>query len=281
MARFKMFGGKKPTGVALQVTKIFTQHEDGTITVTVESLDDAIRNTQKITDQKNFVPGNAIYNEGVSILKQYLHACCDITHQLIKDGELESDKYNLLSAKTKSFRKQNELVNRLLMELKQERLEAGRKQREENPESEEAQAPFSEEQVSNIISEPDPKDPETHTAEEETKDGGWFRFDKINYTVRVRLMDGTYKDFRMAPEGSWRNTAIKWLQRMWDGFKKVIKSSTDKVIEVTKETGSIISKGWGNAITRIRSLGTKKKPDNFINENGDIEAVKKDEPKPE
>jgi hypothetical protein len=52
-------------------------------------------------------------------------------------------------------------------------------------------------------------------------------------------------------------------------------------IFVNKDTGSVISKGWENALTRIRSLGTKKKPDNFINENGDIEAIKKDEPKPE
>lgn len=279
MARFSPFGGKKPTKIELQVTKLFTQHEDGTITVTVESLDDAVRNTQKITNQKNFVPGNAIYNEGVNILKQYLHACCDITHQLIKDGELESDKYNLLNAKTKSFGKQNKLVNTLLTELKQERLEAARKQREENPESEEAQAPFSEEQVSNIIAEPDPEDPETHTVEEETKDGGWFGFNKINYTVRVRLMNGTYKEFQMIPEGSWRDTAIKWLQRMWAGFKKIVKSGADKVVEVTKDTGSAISKGWGNALTRIRSWTGKKQPDNFINDKGEIEAIKKDEPK--
>lgn len=276
MSRFKMFGGKKPTTVALQVTKIFTQHEDGTITVTVESLDDAVRNTQKITDQKNFVPGHAIYNEGVTILREYLRACCEITHQLLKDGEIEKDKYNLLNAKTKSFRKQNELVNNILKELREERLEAGRKQREENPTSEEAEAPFTEEQFSNIIAEPVPEDPDTHIAEEETKDGGWLRFDKINYTVKVRLQDGSFREFSLAPEGSWRNTALKWLERLWKGIKDLFKAGSDRVVSVAKETKTAFSTGWSNMTTRLFG---KKEPDNYVDEDGNIQPIKKDQPK--
>lgn len=56
-------------------------------------------------------------------------------------------------------------------------------QRTEAPESPEAKEPFTEEQKANIMAEPDMANPETHLAEETTKDGSKFRFNKIEYEL--------------------------------------------------------------------------------------------------
>ena len=204
--------------VAIKASKLIKFNNDGTAIVSEKVLDDIIRNAQKITDQKNFVPGNEIYKHGYPALQGFLTSARSVTQTLINDGRMPTDKYFLLSCKTKSFGKQNVLVNTILSDLRdQDRMEAIR-QREENPNSTEAKQPFTEEQLANISGNPDLNNPESHVVDETTKDGGRFRFDKINYEITIFKPDGTTTVLKLAPEGSWRFTVLKWIKKFIDAI---------------------------------------------------------------
>ena len=204
--------------VAIKASKLIKFDEQGNAIVSEKVLDDVIRNAQKVTTQKNFVPGSEVYSHGYPALQGFLGAARQITQTLINSGEMPIDKYMLLSCKTKSFDKQNVLANTILKDLRdQDQMEAVRK-RKEDPESVEAKQPFTEDQLANISSTPDLNNPESHVVDETTKDGGRFRFDKINYEITIFKDDGTTTVLKLAPEGSWRFTVLKWIKKFIDAI---------------------------------------------------------------
>ena len=121
------------------------------------------------------------------------------------------------------------------------------RQRQENPNSEEAKQPFTEDQLANISGNPDLNNPESHVVDETTKDGGRFRFDKINYEVTVFKDDGTTLVIKLAPEGSWRFTILKW-----------IKKFVDSIASGLSTIGTAISSGFKKA---FGGLFGKKEPE--------------------
>lgn len=250
---------KPQAGKAVIATKKIIKGPNGEILVTVESLDDVIRNSRKITSQKNFVPGNAIYDPGVATLKGFLKVAVDITTTLINDNNLDTDKYNLLSCKTKSFGSHNDLCNELLKEIKEERKVDAEIKKEVNPEDPENNKPFTEEQVANIQANPKLSDPESHEVEETTQDGGRMKFDKVAFTITVYLDNGTAKVIQLAPEGSWRQTVAKWLIIFFD--------SVAVAVNTVKET---FKTGFNRFTGLFKKKVEEKKPEAKVNDNHEV-----------
>lgn len=217
-----------PKEVLMKASHLIKTDANGDAIVSVEILDDIIRNSQKITSQKNFVPGHPAYAHGYPALQGFIGSARTVTKALINDGKLPSDKYMLLSCQTKSFGKQNTLVNTILQDYRDQDRMLAAQQREENPNSKEAKQPFAEDQLANISSNPDLNNPESHVVEETTKDGGRFQFDKINFEITVYKDDGTTVVFKLAPQGSWRFTVLTWIRNLYNsiagGFQSIGKS---------------------------------------------------------
>jgi hypothetical protein len=226
----------------------------GLAIISEEVLDDVIRNIKKITEQKNFVPNSPTYNHGVPAVKGMLTSACVFTTQLINSEKdpLETDKYGLLNACTNSFGKHNALINSLLVEIKNSGIvdqevaktkalqQATEKAIEEGtivpteapevppvPESEEQ--PFTDSQLANIKSNPNPDNPESNIVYETTQDGGRFKFDKENYEITVFLDNGMTRIIELAPEGSWRRTIIKWLEKLVVGAVVAVVAVKDTI----------------------------------------------------
>lgn len=244
----------KQQGRVIVATKKLIKGPNGEIMVTVESLDDIIRNAKKITAQKNFVPGNPIYEHGYATLKGFLMSAVQVTTALINDNNMDTDKYNLLSCKTKSFGTKNDLCNQILREIKEELAEDAKINKEVNPADPENAVPFTEEQIANIQANPKLADPESHEVEETTKDGGRMKFDKVNFEIHVYLQDGTVKTIQLAPEGSWRQTIAKWLIAFIDAVSVALTTAKDSIISgFNKFTGLF-----------------KKKPVAKVNQEGEV-----------
>lgn len=233
--------------VAIKASKHIKFNADGTAIINEKALDDTIRNAQKITKQKNFVPGNEIYKHGYPALQGFLASARQMTRQLINDGAMPTDKYLLLSAQTKSFGDQNTLANTILRDLRDQDLMEATRKRQEDPNSAEAKQPFTEDQLANISGNPDLSNPESHVVDETTKDGGRFRFDKINYEITVFKNDGTTVVIKLAPEGSWRFTVLKWI-------KKFVDSITSGLSTIGTAISSGFKKAWGGI------FGKKEEP---------------------
>lgn len=246
----------QPKEVTVKASKLIKFDENGQAIISEKVLDDVIRNAQKITSQKNFVPGSEVYSHGYPALQGFLASARQITQKLINDGIMPSDKYMLLSCKTKSFDKQNVLANTILRDLRdQDQMEAARK-REENPNSVEAKQPFTEDQLANISSTPDLNNPESHIVDETTKDGGRLRFDKINFEITIFKTDGTTVMIAIAPQGSWRFTILSWIRRMalsvssgfdsvrttvTEGFKRLFGRKTAEVAPPTPTNLKVVN----------------------------------------
>mgnify|MGYP007041527457 FL=1 len=244
----------KQQGRVIVATKKLIKGPNGEIMVTVESLDDIIRNAKKITSQKNFVPGNPTYEHGCATLKGFLMSAVQVTTALINDNNMDTDKYNLLSCKTKSFGTKNDLCNQILREIKEELAEDAKINKEVNPADPENAVPFTEEQIANIQANPKLADPESHEVEETTKDGGRMKFDKVNFEIHVYLQDGTVKTIQLAPEGSWRQTIAKWLIAFIDAVSVALTTAKDSIISgFNKFTGLF-----------------KKKPVAKVNQEGEV-----------
>ena len=245
---------KQPQGRVIVATKKLIKGPNGEIMVTVESLDDIIRNAKKITAQKNFVPGSPIYEHGYATLKSFLMSAVQVTTALINDNNMDTDKYNLLSCKTKSFGTKNDLCNLILHEIKEELAEDAKINKEVNPADPENAVPFTEEQIANIQANPKLADPESHEVEETTKDGGRMKFDKINFEIHVYLQDGTVKTIQLAPDGSWRQTIAKWLIAFIDAVSVAVTTVKDSIVSgFNKFTGLF-----------------KKKPVAKVNQEGEV-----------
>lgn len=245
---------KQPQGRVIVATKKLIKGPNGEIMVTVESLDDIIRNAKKITAQKNFVPGNPIYEHGYATLKGFLMSAVQVTTALINDNNMDTDKYNLLSCKTKSFGTKNDLCNQILREIKEELAEDAKINKEVNPADPENAVPFTEEQIANIQANPKLADPESHEVEETTKDGGRMKFDKVNFEIHVYLQDGTVKTIQLAPDGSWRQTIAKWLIAFIDAVSVAVTTVKDSIVSgFNKFTGLF-----------------KKKPVAKVNQEGEV-----------
>lgn len=229
--------------VAIKASKLIKFNDKGEAIVSEAILDDVIKNAVKITAQRNFVVGTEVYNHGYPALQGFLSSARIITSQLILTGEMEKDKYGLLSANTNAFKDHKKLVNSILADLRDQAKMEAEAQRTEAPESPEAKEPFTEEQKANIMAEPDMANPETHLAEETTKDGSKFRFNKIEYELTVFLQDGTTRVFQLAPEGSWRRTIIRWLEAFCRGVKSVVVGAKDLVVSGFKRFTGFFTKG--------------------------------------
>lgn len=209
----------KPTktnkAALLQTTRKYKMNKDQTIAVSIATLDDIIRNARKFVDgqRNNLVPGHALYSGAEATLKGYLQSAVSVTTQLINDNILQEDKYNVLSCKTKSFGTKNSLANELLREIKEELKEDAAMASEATGED---SAPFNPDQVANIQSEPVKDDADTHIVDETTNDGGRMEFDKVNFQIRVHLLDGNIRIIDLTPDGSWRQTIARWLVMFFD-----------------------------------------------------------------
>lgn len=229
--------------VAIKASKLIKFNDKGEAIVSEVILDDVIKNAVKITAQRNFVVGTEVYNHGYPALQGFLTSARIITSQLILSGEMEKDKYGLLSANTTAFKDHKKLVNSILSDLRdQDKMEA-EAQRKNAPESSEAKEPFTEEQKANIMAEPDMANPETHSAEETTKDGSKFRFNKIEYELTIFLQDGNTRVFQLAPEGSWRRTIVRWLEAFCRGVKSVVVGAKDLIVSGFKRFTGFFTKG--------------------------------------
>ena len=229
--------------VAIKASKLIKFNDKGEAIVSEVILDDVIKNAQKITSQRNFVVGTEVYNHSYPALVGFLTSARKITSELILTGEMEKDKYSLLSAKTNAFKDHKKLVNSILADLRDQALMEAEKKREDEPNSAEAKEPFTEEQKANIMAEPDMAEPETHMVEETTKDGSKFRFNKIEYELTVFLENGTTRVFQLAPEGSWRRTIIRWLEAFCRGVKNIVVGAKDLVVAGFKRFTGFFTKG--------------------------------------
>lgn len=229
--------------VAIKASKLIKFNDKGEAIVSEVILDDVIKNAIKITDQRNFVIGTDVYNHGYPALQGFLTSAREITSSLILSGEMEKDKYSLLSANTNAFKNHKKLVNAILSDLRDQAAMEAEAERKADPESAEAKAPFTDEQRANIMATPDMGKPETHSAEETTKDGSKFRFNKIDYELTVFLENGTTRVFAIAPQGSWRRTIIKWLEAFCRGVKSIVVGAKDMVVSGFKRFTGFFTKG--------------------------------------
>ncbi len=197
------------------------------------SLDDIIKNTKELVFKREFVVGSKQFKVEGPIVKGMLESACKATIELINrgaaNGGIDTDKYNLLNAKTKVFNNKNGIINDMLAELAAERkaAEQAKPQTEDTP-------PLSEEEKAKLLAEPT-EDADTHKAVVTTTDDGRFTFDKKNFKLTLHFNDGTTRELTLAPEGTWRNTALNWLCTFFKSIK-------DGVVKTAKSIGGFFSR---------------------------------------
>lgn len=190
------------------------------------SLEDVISKIKVQTEKRDFVENSTNYNRiSGPLVKGLLQSACLITIKLIEkgaeNGGIDSDKYNLLTCNTRSFKTKNGLVNKLLKELAEERLKA-EQEKPIDPEK-----PISDEEAAKLLSKPKPLDENTHKVDITTTDGGTFTFDKVNYKITLHFTDKTMapKVIDLTPKGSWRETALNWLVSAWNYVATKVKGA--------------------------------------------------------
>ena len=208
----------KVVTVQAQTTKVFGPNGE----LIEASLDDMIKNARKITLERNFIPGSAVYNTLFATLKATLNSACLCTIELLKvgasGGGIDVDKYQLLSGTTKSFGQKNDMVNAILLELADERLQ-DQKDRFELDMDDDKENPLTDSERAILLAEPT-KDADTQKATITTKDGFKWNFDKVGYTISfIGAKTGEPVVVSLAPEGSWRNTALKWIESLLSSIK--------------------------------------------------------------
>lgn len=219
----------KETYREIQTTKVLGPNQE----IIPESLDDIIKNIKEMVFQRDFVEGSKVFINVRPAVKGMLNSACLATTELLNKGSanggIDTDKYNLLTAKTKSFNNKNGVVNKMLAELAEERLLA----EQTKPQDENAE-PLSDEEKAKLLAEPT-EDVDTHKADITTKDDGRFTFDKKNFKLTLHFNDGTTRELTLAPEGTWRNTALNWIC-------KFFKSIKDGVVKTAKTIGGFFSR---------------------------------------
>lgn len=228
-----------------------------------ESLDDIIKNVKKMIYDRNFVVGSKYYKEKLPIVKGILQGACLATIELVKRGEanngIDTDKYGLLNAQATTFGKYNDFVNKLLVDLAEER-----KQDQKNLTElglDESDLPLSDEEQVKLIAEPT-SDTTTHNVDVETKDGGRFTFDKINYSCTIHFKDGSTKTIALVPQGSWRATALEWLKEFFEAVKVGLVKAFDIISSPFKSL-------YKDVKATLSKTGTKP-----LYDSSDLEEVK-------
>lgn len=194
------------------------------------SIDDIVKTIQEMVTEKGFVLNSAIYRKTAPLVEAYLDSACQATVLLLQkgagNGGIDSDKYNLLDCKATDFGAKNGIVNNMLTRLAKKRKAADdAKAAKALAEGKEVE-PLSMEEKAKLVAEPIKDNAPSEKADITTTDGGRFVFDKVNYKITLYFTDGTTKELSMAPQGTWRNTALNWIVAFCRGVKqKVVKAA--------------------------------------------------------
>ena len=191
------------------------------------TLDDIIKQVKKAILDKNYVPGSQVYKANYPVVKAFLQSACLCTVELIsrgaENGGLDSDKYLLLTANTKSFGTKNDHINDILAEIAEEK-EQDAKDKFELDMDEDKDNPITAEQHAKLIAEPT-ADKDTHVVDITTKDGGELSVNKQTGEVTVKNEDGTTQTATMSKLETWRKTATAWIKAFCENFKNRLDST--------------------------------------------------------
>ena len=260
----------KTVAVKLQTTKVLGPNNE----IIEASLDDMIKSIRLATEKRDFVEGGTNFTRTIRpTVKGILQSACIATIELLQKGKdnggIDTDKYNLLTSNTRSFKTKNGIINKILKELAAERL------LEEQKKPVEPEKPLSAEEEAKLISEPKPHDENTHSVDVTTTDGGTFTFDKVNYKLTLHFTDKTMapKVIDLTPKGSWRETALNWLVSAYNYVR-------DKTVSAGKAIGRFFSR-----LNPFKIKDDTPIPDDY-DENGnpifaDKPPIAKGEEKPE
>ena len=239
---------KNTTVRKIQTTKVLGPKGE----VIPATLDDLVKQIRTIVSDKNFIKNSRTYNNAKGGVEALLISAYRVTTYLVnlgaEKGGLDSDKYNILTAKTSSFGNKSALVNELILSIQKEAAD-GMKDLENLPElkdtkitEEGEEEPLEADQKAKLLAEPvtekevqESRDPEQDNSElpdpfEQAyadnvveiivKDGGRLIVDKTNGEAEIFLLDGTSKVFKIVQEKNWRTTALNWLRRAFRAVKK-------------------------------------------------------------
>ena len=195
------------------------------------TLDDLVKQIKKAILHKEYVPGSKTYNANYPIVRGYLQSACLCTIELInrgaENGGIDTDKYSLLTATTKSFGTKNSHINEILADLAEERDQDVKDKFElemdDNPEN-----PISDEQHAKLLAEPT-ADKDTHVVNITTKDGGEIEVNKQEGKVTVKNTDGTTQTATMSKLETWRKTATAWITAFITHFKSRVSTTVDTI----------------------------------------------------
>lgn len=220
---------KNQKAVKVQTSKVLGKNGE----VIEATLDDIVKQIKKAILNREYVMGSKTYQTNLPLVKGYLSSAYACTVELIQRGKenggMDEDKYNLLTAKTKSFGTKNEHINDLLTEIIEERAQDAKDRHEldmdENPEQ-----PITEEEQAKLLAEPT-ADPDTHVVDVTTKDGGELKFDKNKAEVTITNTDGTTQTVAMSKLETWRKTAMAWISALC----KTVKEKATKAVEAVSD----------------------------------------------
>lgn len=220
---------KNQKAIKVQTSKVLGPNGE----VIPATLDDIIKQVKKVILDRNYVIGSKTYQTNFPIVKGYLQSACLCTIELIKRGAekggLDEDKYNLLTAKTKSFGTKNDHINGILAELAEERAQDAKDKvdldMDDNPEN-----PITDEEEAKLLAEPT-ADPDTHVVDITTKDGGELKFDKQSGEITIKNEDGTTQTVTMSKLETWRKTAMAWIS----AFIENLKTKAGKAVEAVSD----------------------------------------------
>ena len=195
------------------------------------TLDDLVKQIKKAILHKEYVVGSKTYNANYPIVRGYLQSACLCTIELLQRGlennGLDTDRYLLLTAATKSFGTKNAHINEILKDLAEERAQDTKDkfdlEMDDNPED-----PLSDEERAKLLAEPT-GDKDTHEVQITTKDGGDLKINKQEGTVTVKNIDGTEQTANIPKLETWRKTATAWIKAFFEHFKNRVGSTVETI----------------------------------------------------
>ena len=182
------------------------------------------------------VPGTKPYIEFEINAVQYTMNIINITRILVENKVIESDTYGFLTANVTSFGLANKVINEHLIPKANELIQKKHEQELAKKEAEGKEVSVEEKelnpaQVAAIASEPT-EDPNTHILEVFTTTKKRWYFDKVNYTLSFKKIDGTIKTIKLAKKGSWRATVINAFIKVISWIKEKYNTAKDRCIGI-------------------------------------------------
>lgn len=223
--------------------------EDGSLYFGVENLDDIVKSFRKFLLQRKFSnypnPQNRNYLLEVVVgAAQYTKQIVYLTQGLIENKKLESDPYGFLTGTVDSFQRWNKLINtewvptakKVLAEeeqkLKQKEAEQSSKDSQQSNQEVITSAEdsvLSSVEIAAIVAEPRGKE-DVKVEVKTTKHQKWI-FDKKEFTLTYQSAQGK-RVIKIAPQGSWRSTILKWIYKICAWIKQKYIDFKDRCIGI-------------------------------------------------